>query len=120
MKRIMAAVIAALLVAAVAVAADSDAIKKKQLKDLLVNASTPQDHRKLAAHYETKAKQYEAEAAEHAEMATTFRAHPTPSETKRPGSADTAAHCESMAENLGKAAKEARAMASMHEELAKK
>jgi len=77
-------------------------------------------YEKKITEYTAKAKQYEAEAAEHADMAKAFRARPTPSETKRPGGADTAAHCESMADSLAKAAKEARAMASMHEELAKK
>ena len=121
MKQVIAALIgAAFLIGAAAVAADSRALSRKEVKELLVKASTPQDHRKLAGHYDAKAKQYEAEAAEHAEMAKTFRERPTASETKRPGAADTAAHCESMAESLTKAATTARAMAAMHEELAKK
>jgi hypothetical protein len=120
-KRVLAVFIGTILLAmTAAVAADSRLLSKKEVKELVAKASTPQDHRKLAGHYEAKAKEYEAEAAEHAEMAKVFRARPTASESKRPGAADTAAHCESMAKSLVEAAKEARAMAVMHEELTKK
>ena len=121
MKRIVAVLIGALLLMSVSgVAAESaKPLSKKQVKELLSRASTPADHRRLAGHYEAKAKEYEAESAEHAEMAKMYRARPTASETKRPGAADTAAHCEALAESLTKAAKEARAMAAAHEEMAK-
>ena len=122
MKRVFAVLIGALLlIAAGAMAAEAaKPLSKKQVKELLSRASTPADHRRLAGHYEAKAKQYEAEAAEHAEMGKMFRAQPTASELKRPGAADTAAHCEAMAESLSKAAKDAHAMAAAHEQMAKK
>lgn len=94
-------------------------LSKKELQKLLTTASTPQDHLRLAGHFEAKAKKYEAEAASHAESAKMYRAKPTVSEVKRPMAPDTAAHCDYLAESLGKAAKEARALAAAHEAMAK-
>lgn len=95
-------------------------LSKNELKKLLEKASTPQDHLRLAGHYEARARKYEADSAEHAEMAKMYRTRPTVSEMKRPMSPDTAAHCDFLAESLGKAAKEARAMAYAHENMAKR
>ena len=110
---------AVLLTTAEGAAQRSGELSKKELKVLLTKAVTPQDHLRLARHYEAKAKQYEAESAEHAEMAQMYRAQPTVSETKRPGAPDTAAHCTSISESLALAAKEARALASNHQEMGK-
>jgi hypothetical protein len=95
-------------------------LSKSELKALLAKASTPQEHLRLARHFEAKAKQYEAESLEHAEMAKLYRARPTTSETKRPMAPDTAAHCDLVSENLSKAASEARALAQAHSAMAKK
>ena|SRR5437764_1368456 len=120
MKRLVVVLLTALLAIASASAAQQKVeLSKKEVKQLLEKASTPQDHMKLARHYTAKAKQYEAEAAEHADMAKMYRAQPTASETKRPGAADTAAHCEFIADSLTKAAKETRALAATHEQMAK-
>jgi hypothetical protein len=120
MKRLLVVFFAALLVLTTASAAKpAGELSKKELKELLAKSSTKQDHLRLARHYEAKAKQYESESAEHAEMAKMYRAQPTASETKRPGAADTAAHCRSLAESLGNAAKEAKALAASHQEMAK-
>ncbi len=95
-------------------------MSKKNLSALLAKMSTTQDHLHLAAHFHAVGKRYEAESAEHAEMAKMYRLKPTVSETKRPMAPDTAAHCEYLAESLGKAAKEAHSMAMAHEAMAKK
>ena len=95
-------------------------LSKKEVTQLLQKASTPQDHARLASHYEAKAKKFEAEAAEHADMAKMYRARPTASESKRPMAPDTAAHCDFIAESLGKAAKEAHLLATAHERVAVK
>jgi hypothetical protein len=52
-------------------------------------------------------------------MAKMYRAQPTASEIKRPAAADTIAHCDSIAESLAKAAKEAKALATSHQDMAK-
>ena len=95
-------------------------LSKKELKELLSKAATPGDHNRLVRHFEAKAQKYQADAAEHAELAQMYRAKPTVSEMKRPMSPDTAAHCDFIAENLGKAAKEARALADAHKQMAHK
>ena len=120
MKRILRVFVAALFLVGSGVAVEKPReLSKKEVKQLLETAKTPQGHLRLAAHYEAKARKYEADMAEHAEMAKMYRARPTGSEVKRPMSADTAAHCDVIAESLGKAAKEARALASEHEKMAK-
>jgi len=59
------------------------------------------------------------EAKEHADMARNYRANPTASKTKRPGASDTASHCETLSQDLAKAARDARALAADHEAMAK-
>jgi hypothetical protein len=95
-------------------------LSKKELKVLLEKSSTPKDHLRLAAHYEAKALKYEAEAAEHTDLAKMYRAHPTPSEVKRPMAPDTAAHCDYVVDYLTKAAKEARSLSESHKQMAGK
>ena len=96
------------------------ALSSKELKTLLAKASTPQEHLRLASHFQAKANLYEAEAAEHADSAKAYRAKPTTSEMKHPMAPDTAAHCDYLADSLAKAAKEAHALAAAHEAMAKK
>ena len=122
MKRILAAVMMSVILAAVGTAATSShkMMSKKEVKALLASASTPADHNKLSEHYLASAEKLDAEAKEHAGMAATYRARPTASEVKRPGATDTARHCELLSENLAKASKEARALAEAHAEMAKK
>ncbi len=95
------------------------ALSKKQLADLVANAKTAADHRRLAEHYRAMAAKHELEAKEHIELAAKYRAHPTASETKRPNAPDTASHCVMYAEHCRKAAKSMSDLAAMHEEMAK-
>lgn len=95
-------------------------LSKKEVRALLQKATTPSDHLRLSRHFQAEAEKLEAKAQEHAELAKLYRARPTASELKRPMAPDTARHCEYFAESLGKAAKEARAMASAHADIAKK
>ena len=94
-------------------------LSKKQLADLVATSKTAADHRKLAQHYRAMAAKHELEAKEHVELAAKYKAHPTASESKRPGAPDTAAHCLMYAEHCRNAAKVMNEMAAMHEEMAK-
>lgn len=94
-------------------------LNSKEVKALVANAKTAADHMKLAQHYTAMAEKHEAEAKEHEALAAEYRGNPRVSETKRPMAPDTAAHCEYFAEHCRKAAKEMRAMAAAHEEMAK-
>ncbi len=98
---------------------DSKILKKDELKNLIANAKTAQDHQRIADHYTAKSEQFEAEATEHAEEAAKYKANPNMHEMKHPGSPQTASHCESMARSLRDAAKQARQLAEDHQAMAK-
>ena len=98
---------------------DSKILKKDELKNLIANAKTAQDHQRIADHYNAKAEQFEAEATEHAEEAAKYKASPNMHEMKHPGSPQTASHCESMARSLRDAAKQAKQLAEDHQAMAK-
>ena len=98
---------------------DSKILKKDELKNLIANAKTAQDHQRIADHYTAKAEQFEAEATEHAEEAAKYKANPNMHEMKHPGSPQTASHCESMARSLRDAAKQARQLAEDHQTMTK-
>jgi hypothetical protein len=94
-------------------------LSKTELKKLVASASTPQDHERIARHFDAKAVQYEADAKDHEELAAEYRANPTGREQKHPMSGQTAAHCEFFAKELRQAATEARQLAKDHREMAK-
>jgi len=95
-------------------------LSKKQLADLVANAKTAADHRKLAEHYRAAAAKHEMEAKEHTELAAKYKANPSMSESKHPGAPDTAGHCLRYAEHCRMLAKTMNEMAAMHEDMAKK
>jgi hypothetical protein len=99
--------------------ATAQTLGKAELKKLIATASTPQDHERIAKHYDAKAIELEAEAKEHDELAAAYKANPNMHEMKHPTSPQTASHCESMARSTRAAAKEARALAEDHREMAK-
>jgi len=100
-------------------AEDSNHLDKQELKTLIASAKTPQDHERIAKHFDVVADQLEAEATEHKELAAEYKANPTIQETKHPMSGQTAGHCEFFAAELHKAAQHARELAADHREMAK-
>lgn len=115
---VFAAAVLALTAASFANAQTADLLTSKQARDLVVTANTSDDHMKLSRHFTALAAKYDAEAADHHDLAAAYRKAPTASETKRPGAPDTAAHCERFAQSTARAAKEARALAAAHERMA--
>ncbi|MEO8052054.1 MAG: hypothetical protein ABI833_16695 [Acidobacteriota bacterium] len=112
----------AMLIGVVSVPAsadDSKILKKDELKNLVANAKTAQDHQRLADHFTARAEQLEADAQEHDELAGKYKANPGIHEMKHPGSQQTASHCTMMARNLREAAKAARELAEDHQAMAK-
>jgi hypothetical protein len=81
-------------------------------------AAQESDHQRLSRHFAALAAQYAADAADHEALAKVYRARPNASETKRPGSVDTAVHCERLATYARKAAADARQMAESHDRMA--
>ena len=94
-------------------------LSAKEVKALLSNAKTPEDHMKLARHFKAKGAQHEAEAKEHEELAVEYKQNPQLGASKHPMAPNTAEHCQYFAEHCRKAAQELRAMAAAHAEMAK-
>ena len=96
-----------------------DLLPSKQVKELVSNAKTPADHLRLSRHFNALAAKYETEATEHGEEAQAYRNNPTFNrESKQPSGPGTATHCERFAELMRQAAKEARELATAHEDIA--
>ena len=96
-----------------------DELKPNEVKALVANAKTPADHMKLAHHYTAMAAKHEAEAQEHDALAVEYTRYPELGAAKHPMGPNTAEHCKVFAEHCREAAKEMKAMAAAHEEMAK-
>ena len=104
---------------AIAQSNPGDILSGKEVRDLIANAKTPAEHRKLAKHFAAIAARYEADAVDHVAEAKAYRSAPNAAESKRPGSPDTAAHCDRLADAARNAATAARELARDHEQMAK-
>lgn len=91
---------------------------KKELKALLKTAKEPPEHRRIAAYYRQEAKRLTAEAKSHDEMGKAYKKQPLTFEAKHPYGALGVSHCHYWAELNLKEAKEAEALAALHEEMA--
>jgi hypothetical protein len=111
------------LASAYSVAGDKKPIiSKKELKVLLKAASEPADHQKIAEYYGHEAQLLTSSSKEHQELAAIYAKNPPDAamESKH-GDAfgQGASHCRKFAELQAEAAKEAEALATLHEGLAK-
>ena len=113
------ALVAMLLVAGSTARAQDGLLSKQELKTLIANAKTPEDHQRLAKHFTAKAAQLEDDAKDHEALAAQYKANPNMHEMKHPGSQQTASHCVTMARSLRKSAVDARQLAADHELMAK-
>ena len=102
-------------------AAQAKRLSKKEVKALVINAKSPEDHLRLARYYKAEADKLEVEAKEHDELAAAYRKSMTSqaSAMKNPMAPNTAAHCEFFAKSVREAANAAREMAASHEQMAK-
>ena len=103
-------------------AKDKPVLTKKELKVLLKTASEPADHQKIAEYYRQKALRLRADAKEHLEMAEDYAKYPRfgamgPKQLGPLGQG--ASHCQRWAQLDEQAAKEAEALAVLHEDMAK-
>ena len=99
--------------------ASGQMLNKADLKQLVATASTPEDHERLAKHFDAKAAQLDEDAAEHQELAAEYTRNPTGHEQKHPMSGQTAGHCKYLATKFRDAAKDARLLAADHRQMAK-
>ena len=100
-------------------AQDPDAISKQDVKALVTNAKSAEEHERLAKHFDTEAVQLDAEANEHQDLVAGYKANSSGQASKHPMSGKTAGHCQYFADDLHKAATQARELAADHREMAK-
>jgi hypothetical protein len=96
----------------------SDLLTPTQVRELIATAKTPADHVKLQNHFLAVAAKYDVDATEHAAEAQAYRQNPSFMDSKHPDNPGTATHCDRFAELDREAAKEARELASAHEQMA--
>ncbi len=94
-------------------------LTKKQLKVLLKTAKEPADHRRIAEYYRQEAERLTADAKAHEEMGELYKSNPMPYEGKHTYASVGLSHCKYWAELDTKQAKEAEALAVLHEDMAK-
>jgi len=100
-------------------AENSEKLSMKELKVLIATAKTPAEHRRIAAYYHHQANDLKAKAKDHEEMAAIYQKQPLSFEGKFPYGTVGYSHCRTFADLFAKQAKEAEALASFHEEMAK-
>ena len=104
-----------------AAAQNQATISKKELKVLLKTAKEPAEHQKIAAYYRQEAARLTQSAKEHRELAAIYEQNPpNPAmEAKHGTSVEGVSHCRRWAELDSEQAKEAEALAALHEGMAK-
>ena len=102
-------------------AADNKTISKKEFTVLLKTASEPADHLKIAAYYRQEAARLNETAKEHADLAAIYKQNPpNPAmEAKHGFAVEGTSHCNRWSELAKEQAKEAEALAVLHEGMAK-
>jgi len=119
---VLGLVLASSLLSTYSAASENQAITKKEFKTLLKTAKEPVEHRKIAEYYRQEAARLTASAKEHEELAEVYAKNPpfAAMEAKHGAAfAQGAPHCKRWAELSAEQAKEAEALAAMHEEMAK-
>jgi len=119
---VLALVLASSLLSTYAAASENQVITKKEFKTLLKTAKEPVEHRKIVEYYRQEAARLTASAKEHEELAEVYAKNPPfPAMEAKRGTAfaQGAPHCKRWAELSAEQAKEAEALAAMHEEMAK-
>jgi hypothetical protein len=97
-------------------------ISKKELKVLLRTAQEPPEHRKIADYYRQEAQRLTASAKEHEALAEIYAKNPPfPAMESKHGTSfgQGAPHCHHWAQLDTEQAKEAEALAALHEDMAK-
>ena len=94
-------------------------LSHKQLVELLKSAKEPQDHMKLAAYYKAEAQRLRQRAKEHKEMEELYANLPAGGGSSKRPMTSGVPHCDHWADLDLEEAKEAEALASMHEGMAK-
>src|SRR5215471_9083240 len=114
MKRVLNVlfIILAAFVLSINAAGPRVSLTKKQVKALIANAKTPEDHLTLARYYDQEAESLLADAKDHDEMAAAYRKNPMTSGSKFV--TNTVGHCEYFAKADRERADKMKEMAAEH------
>lgn len=106
--------------APVSMAAENNPVlSRKELKVLVRTAKEPAAHRKIAEYYRQEAQRLTARAKYHEEMGAIYEKSPLPYEGKFPYGTVGLSHCRHWSQLDREQAKEAEALAALHEDMAK-
>jgi hypothetical protein len=83
------------------------------IDQMISTAKTPMDHEAIAAYYDKEAKEASQKQAEHLKMAEMYKKNPSLIKS------NFGFHCDLIAANYGKTAKEYEDLAKLHREMAK-
>jgi hypothetical protein len=95
---------------------------RRELVTLLKTAKEPPEHRRIAAYYRHEAASLTQSAKDHSELAAIYQQkHPFAAMESKHGDAfgQGASHCQKFADLAREQAKEAEALAAIHEDMAK-
>jgi hypothetical protein len=92
---------------------------KKELVTLLKSANEPPEHLRIAAYYRQEVQRLTADAKYHDEMGAAYQGRALPYESKHPYGTLGVSHCHYWAKLDLQQAKEAEALAALHEDMAK-
>lgn len=85
----------------------------KNIEQMITTAKTTADHEAIAAYYEKEAQATHAKHAEHQKMGEWYKKNPTVNKS------GFSTHCDLIASNYDKSAKEYEALAKLHRDMAK-
>jgi hypothetical protein len=91
----------------------------KELVTLLKSANEPPEHLRIAAYYRQEVQRLTADAKYHDEMGAAYQGRALPYESKHPYGTLGVSHCHYWAKLDLQQAKEAEALAALHEDMAK-
>jgi len=110
---ILTVIVAALTLGTFASLSPSVAQDSKNLEQMITEAKTPADHEAIAAYYEKEAQEAHKKHAEHQRMEEWYKKNAALNKS------GFSTHCDLIATNFDKTAKEYEALAKLHKDLAK-
>ncbi len=92
-------------------------LSKKELRVLIANARTPEDHERIATHYRAEAERLRTKQREHEEELAAYLKNPSSHPSPKWPTLDQ--HCRQLAYYYGKASEKALALADLHDQMAR-
>lgn len=99
-----------------ATAQQEQKLSKKELRGLIANARSPEDHERIATYYRAKAERLTAMQRDHEEELAAYLKNPSSHPSPKWPTLDQ--HCRQLAYYYGKAAEKALALANLHDRMA--